>query len=542
VSAAQVIAAVAAVALLAGAVWLRRRGKLSGERVLLALLVVVALAVYASGVLSSLPDAKKVIEDLAEALGQGTYALVGLLAFLETGAFVGLVAPGEFTVIIGGVIAGQGTIDIVPLIGLTWICCIAGDSTSFLIGRKLGRKFLERHGPKVKITHERLEQVEGYFERHGGKTILIGRFVGLVRALAPFVAGSSGLPYRRFIPYSIIGTGLWATFFLLLGFFFYRSFDQVAEIAGRATLVFGFLIALIVAIVWSYRQLRDDEKRARFLAWVDRQAQRPLLRPLAAVARVFWRILIRPITRVLWPQIRFIWDRVTPGDLGLELTTAAAVSGVGLYVFVAYLVVVTGDPGPTLGDGRALDFVGELRTGVGVDIAKIATTFGALPVAGAFTAFGALILALKRRPIELVVLVLSALAIFAVVQITKGAVGRPRPPEPLAGSAGSAYPSGHAAYSTFYVAMAVIATRVFRGLVFRVAIVLLAAAAAIAIGWTRIFLQVHWWSDVAGGWGLGAAVFGFFGTVGLVVGYFRNNGRPAVAHSTHPERTATERV
>ena len=82
-----------------------------------------------------------------------------------------------------------------------------GDTTSFYIGRRLGRRFLEQHGPRVKITHERLEQVEGYFDRHGGKTILIGRFIGLVRALAPFIAGSSGLAYRRFIPYSIVGCG-----------------------------------------------------------------------------------------------------------------------------------------------------------------------------------------------------------------------------------------------------------------------------------------------------------------------------------------------
>ena len=89
------------------------------------LLVAVALIVWATGLLAALPNPEKVIEDIAEALGPWTYALVGVMAFLETGAFVGLVAPGEFTVIIGGVVAGQGEIDIVPLIGLAWFCCVA---------------------------------------------------------------------------------------------------------------------------------------------------------------------------------------------------------------------------------------------------------------------------------------------------------------------------------------------------------------------------------------------------------------------------------
>ena len=92
------------------------------------------------------------IEDIAEALGPWTYALVGVMAFLETGAFVGLIAPGEFTVIVGGVVAGQGEIELVPLIGLVWSARVLGDTTSFFIGRRLGRGFLVKHGPRVRIT------------------------------------------------------------------------------------------------------------------------------------------------------------------------------------------------------------------------------------------------------------------------------------------------------------------------------------------------------------------------------------------------------
>ena len=113
--------------------------------------------------------------------------------------------------LLGGAVAGQGATDIYLLIAIAWFCAFAGDTTSFFIGRRLGREFLMRHGPRFGVGNERLEQVDDYFERHGGKTIFIGRFVGFVRAFAPFIAGSSGMRYRAFVPYSILGTGLWVS-------------------------------------------------------------------------------------------------------------------------------------------------------------------------------------------------------------------------------------------------------------------------------------------------------------------------------------------
>jgi membrane protein DedA with SNARE-associated domain len=528
-SAGQIIAAIAAVAIAGAAGTARRRGKLKGERFVLSIVLVIGLGVYASGLLSQLPDAKKVIEDLADALGTGTYALVGVMAFLETGAFVGLIAPGEFTVIVGGVIAGQGTISVILLLGIVWLCCVLGDSASFFIGRRLGRSFLEKHGPRVMITHERLATVDEYFAKHGGKTILIGRFVGIVRAVAPFVAGSSGMAYRNFLPFSVIGTGLWGSFYTLLGYFFYQSFDKVAGYAGRATFVFATLVGLIVGIVWINRKLRVAENRVKLMAWFDRQGRRPLLRPLAAVIRPLWRHVITPAYRLLAPRIRFIWERLTPGELGLELTTAVAVGGVGLYVFVAYTAVIKDDKGPTGLDERVLDMVDKLNTSFGVGIAKVVTAFGSLPVTGAFVLIGAILLAVRRRPIELTVLVVSFLAIYATVHITKGAIDRPRPLNPLIDSSLSAFPSGHAAYSTAYVALAVIAGRVLDGIAGKAALVVAALVAAGAVGASRAYLRVHWWSDVLAGWALGAAIFGGLAAIGVVVGYFRNNdgGEPA---------------
>src|SRR4051812_14939170 len=318
--------AAAVLALVIAFVAYRRRARLSGELKVMAIVVVVGLAVFASGLLSNLPSLESIIKDLAKRLGKGTYALVGAMAFLETGAFVGFIAPGEFTVILGGVIAGEGTISILPLIGLVWICAIAGDSLSFLIGHRVGRRFMLKHGPRVRITEERFHQVEDYFDHHGGKTIVIGRFLGFVRPLAPFIAGTSRMTYGRFLPYSVIGTGLWGTTFCLLGYIFWRSFDKVSKIAGQATLGLGFVAVIVGGIVYARRRLRNPAERERLERWMNSHR----------VTRWAWHWFVRPIVRVAWPQIRFLWHRLTPGDLGLEFTTTMAVAVAGAYAFILY--------------------------------------------------------------------------------------------------------------------------------------------------------------------------------------------------------------
>jgi membrane protein DedA with SNARE-associated domain/membrane-associated phospholipid phosphatase len=516
VSPGQIAAAVVAVLLAAAAIW--RRDRLSGERKLLAAGAVLVLAVYATGVLSALPDPKAIIDDIAQALGAWTYALVGVMAYLETGAFVGLVAPGETVVIAGGVIAGQGTIDLIPLIGLVWTCAVMGDSTSFYLGHRLGRGWLERHGPRVKITPERLMQVEGYFQRHGGKTILIGRFIGLVRALAPFIAGTSGVRYRRFIPFSIVGTGLWATTFCVLGYVFWRSFDQVAHIAGQAIFGFGLTVGVIVGIVVAYR------RRAEIRAWLVAHERHPLLRPLFAVWRPIHGRVLAPVARAVAPQLRFVWQRLTPGGLGLELTTALAAGGVGLYVFVLYVVILSGDFSPTPLDRELLDLGDQIRGAMGTDIAEVVSGFGSFGVCAGVILAMAVLLAVRRRPIEAMVLLLGFALIYAGVHLAKAGIDRPRPAAPLTESSRSAFPSGHAAYATAWIAAALVFTRRL-GLVGHAALVTGAIVLAAGIGLSRIYLRVHFWSDVAGGWGLGVGIFGLLAAIAMLVQHMRHNER-----------------
>ena len=483
----------------------------------------IVVALFATGAMPSLPHPEKVITDVATALGAWTYVLVGALAFLETGAFVGLVAPGETTVIVGGVIAGQGEISLIPLIGLVWLCCVLGDTTSFFIGRHLGRGFLLRHGPKIKVDEERLEQVESYFERHGGKTILVGRFIGLVRAVAPFVAGSSGLAFGRFLPFSIIGAGLWATLFCVLGYVFYRSLDRVTAVAGQATLAFGITVALIVGGVYAYRRLRRAENRRALAAWFERQGRRPVLRPLAAVIGALWRVAVRPLVHVAAPRVRFVFERLTPGHLGLELTTALAVAGVGFYVFVLYAVILSDDPGATHGDRELLDVADDLHSERAVDVVQLITDLGSFVTVSALVLGTAVLLLLRRHFTEVVALVAGALLVYVAVQIAKEGVDRPRPARPLDAAHNASFPSGHAAYATIWIGVALLLSGALRGLASRAALVTLAIAIAVAIGLSRIYLRVHFWSDVAGGWGLGAGILGACAAIALIVSYIRQN-------------------
>ncbi len=461
---------------------------------------------------------EEIIENLSEGLGAWTYLLVAVLAFLETGAFVGLVAPGEFTVLLGGAVAGQGDISLPLILAITWLSAFLGDTVSFTLGARLGRGFLVKHGERVRITSDRLHQVETYFAKHGGKTIVIGRFIGLVRALAPFIAGTSKMPYGSFAPYSIIGTGLWAATFILIGYFASQSLDRVASIVGQGLIWFGVFVGIVVAIFVAVRYLRQERNREHLVAEMEK---RPALHPLLATARR------------LRPQAVFLYQRLTPGGLGLELTTLMAILSVGLFVLIAYWSVVSGDPGPTPGDETALRIADDLRSGWLDDVAEVITIFGSGWFVVPLALVAAAALALMRRWIELVVLAAGMVAIIVGVDLIKDATDRPRPAGGIVETDGSAFPSAHAAYSTIYTWLAVtLAFRIDPGIARRTLLICAGIAVTALIGLTRVYLRVHWLSDVSAGWALGASAFSLVAAVALVSVHMRDNLR---SHDPGPD-------
>jgi undecaprenyl-diphosphatase len=522
ISGIQTLAAVAAVAWLLLALLGWRRGRLKLEHKLISLAGIVGLALFASGALAALPQPVEVIAKVSQALGKWTYLLVGVMAFLETGAFIGLIAPGEATVVIGGVVAGQGEIDIRLLIGLVWLAAFLGDSASFYLGHRLGRDFLVRHGPRFKITEQRLVQVERYMDEHGGKTILVGRFIGLVRALAPFIAGSSRMTYRSFMPFDIIGSGLWAATFCLLGYIFSNNLDAVIHWAERGALVFGWTVATIVAVVYLVRRFRRPEERAKLSAWLDRQEQTGrralVVRPLRAV----WNRLVVPVARFFGPQLRFAWNRLTPGGLGLEFTTVSAVLLTAGYTFYFYTVAAADWPTEftTRINDAAFRVADSIRTDWLDSLAEAVTKLGAFPVAAAFTLIAAGYCLYRRRVPEALVLVLSLAITGLLVTPLKAWLDVPRPSGSLVGTLGASYPSGHAAYAVAYISIAVTIERV-RDIVLRTALVAAAIALTTAIALSRVYLRAHYLSDVIGGVALAATITALLAGVAFVVLHIR---------------------
>lgn len=460
-------------------------------------------------------DLQRALEDVADALGNWTYVLVGAMALLETGAFVGLVLPGDTIIILAGALAGVGRTSLALTIGVVWFCAWLGDTASFFLGERLGRGFIDRHGPRVRVTPERFASVERYFRRHGGTTILIGRFIGIVRALAPFVAGTSGMTYRQFVPFSILGTGLWAATFTLIGYFASRSLDKAAELAGRGTLVFGITVGVIVAVVMCARHLGKGENRQALVAAMERRAS---FRPLVLAGRR------------LKPQAVFLWRRLTPGELGLELTSLLAALSVGLFLAIAYGVAVGADPSATGADPAAIDFAHDIQTGWLTSIAKAITALGSGYVVYPIAAIGAVVLAMRGRFAEAAVVVFGCVLIAVSVPVVKELTERPRPTGSLISlPPNEAYPSGHAAQATTYITLAILFARELnprlhvRAITAGTALALAAVVLATAIGLSRVYLGVHYLSDVIGGWALGVAAFSLCGVIALVVTHLRHN-------------------
>jgi len=190
-----------------------------------------------------------------------TYLILFLIVFMETGFVVTPFLPGDSLLFAAGTVAAMPgePLGLFPLILLLLCAAFGGDNTNYFVGRGLGQKVYERNYRFIK--REYLEKTHAFYEKHGGKTIIIARFMPIIRTFAPFVAGVGTMRYFRFLSFSIIGNILWVFSFILAGYFF----GSIPFIKQNFSLVIITIIvvSLLPMVIAFIKNRFDNRKKSR---------------------------------------------------------------------------------------------------------------------------------------------------------------------------------------------------------------------------------------------------------------------------------------
>ncbi len=190
--------------------------------------------------------------DLIRQYGTGTYAILTLIVFCETGLVVTPFLPGDSLLFAAGAFAGLGSLDPWVLCACLMAAVIAGDNLNYWIGRYIGPRAFS--GNVRFLKKEYLDRTQRFFDRHGGRTVVIARFVPIVRTFTPFVAGVGAMPYPRFLAYSVGGGALWVFLFIWVGYYF----GNLPIVKNNFGIVIGAIILIsvmpMVIEVWRARR------------------------------------------------------------------------------------------------------------------------------------------------------------------------------------------------------------------------------------------------------------------------------------------------
>src|SRR6218665_3529634 len=188
--------------------------------------------------------------------GPWIYAILFLVIFCETGLVVMPFLPGDSLLFLAGALCATGSMDPVLLAGLLMVAAITGDSTNYVIGRNVGERLFSN--PKSKIfRRDYLQRTHDFYDRHGGKTVTLARFLPIVRTFAPFVAGVGKMPYLRFLTFSAIGTLAWVGGLVTLGYFFGNAPLIKDNLSLMIIVIIGLSLLPMIIGWWHHRQRPD---------------------------------------------------------------------------------------------------------------------------------------------------------------------------------------------------------------------------------------------------------------------------------------------
>jgi len=431
----------------------------------------------------------------------GLFVLV--VSALESFLVVGLFVPGTVVMFGIGTMIAAGSMELLPTLLWAAVGAVLGDGTSYFIGRFYHQRL------RVIWPFRKYPQMIGrgveFFHSHGGKSIVLARFVGPVRPLVPAVAGMLNMPAKRFFLVNILSAMLWAPAYILPGVLFGASLGIAAEIAGRLALLLAILLTLLWFSWWLVRRLsRSLQPRARAvqLGILDWSRRHRSIRPLAAA----------------------LLDPEHPEARGMTVLT-------GLLVLASWALLIipqhlTADSLFGNLDLYLYHWLQGLRNPLGDRLLIVVTEIGDGWLLYSFTALLSLWLFARKRwraalhwliTVACVGLLTEALKLYTAVQ---------RPPLLDSAQMSYAFPSAHASLSVaVFGFLAVIVARELRSnwhwVPYSMAVVMV-----VAIGFSRLYLGVHWLSDVLAGWSLGLAWVALMG----------------IAYRHHPEPAPSTRI
>jgi membrane protein DedA with SNARE-associated domain/membrane-associated phospholipid phosphatase len=425
---------------------------------------------------------KYILTTILPHLNHWGYYVLLFMTFLETSAFLGFLVPGESMVVIAGLLASRGILELGDVIWVASLGAIMGDTVAYFIGRRFGEGFFLKYGKYLFFRKEYLNKAKKFFDKHGGKTVFFGRFMAWLRAFAPVIAGASRMHYPKFLFFNVAGGIAWATTFSLLGYFVGNSWDIIKVHLGQLG-VFGFTLGAISIFLYFFLTKRRRLIKEK-VGWIDKRLSSQMPRT--------------------WD---FIKARFSAGSwYGLNFTIGIVLLLLALYSFGEIIEDLMDKETLFYLDFGVQGFIEKLISPQMTRLMVGMTNLGGVYLIVIVSIAMALFLLYKRYWWDLFTFFLVAGGGETILIILKLLFHRPRPTSQLVTVQGYSFPSGHAFTAMIvYGFLVYIVRKLTKSETLRFLISSLSILSIFVVGISRIYLNVHWLTDVLGGYASGFA-------------------------------------